>query len=67
MIEFFKYILSDLGPFIGFAIILYIVLQFIFKSYNRFLRYKNIKNQGWPPPHCDADGDFKKEEKDEDI
>jgi hypothetical protein len=26
---------------------------------NRFLRHMNIRKHGYPPPHCDADGDFK--------
>jgi hypothetical protein len=24
----------------------------------RLLRAINISKHGWPPPHCDADGDF---------
>lgn len=31
----------------------------VFLSWNRLLRHLNIKSQGWPPPYCDADGDFK--------
>jgi hypothetical protein len=26
---------------------------------NRILRSRNIKAHGWPPVHCDADGDFR--------
>lgn len=26
---------------------------------NRPLRHMNIWKHGYPPPHCDADGDFK--------
>ena len=29
---------------------------------NRILRSRNIREQGWPPPHLDADGDWKKQE-----
>lgn len=25
---------------------------------NRPLRHMNIRKHGWPPEHCDADGDF---------
>lgn len=32
-------------------------IRFAFKAYNRHLRSVNIRNAGWPPPHCDADGD----------
>jgi hypothetical protein len=27
--------------------------------WNRFWRHFNIRKHGYPPPHCDADGDFK--------
>ena len=30
-----------------------------FRLPNRILRHRNISKQGWPPPYCDADGDFK--------
>jgi hypothetical protein len=36
--------------------------KLFFRIPNRFLRSRNIKNAGWPPAHCDADGDFKKED-----
>ena len=26
---------------------------------NRPLRHMNIRKHGWPPEHCDADGDFR--------
>lgn len=29
---------------------------------NRILRHWNIRKHGYPPAHCDADGDFKKPE-----
>jgi len=29
---------------------------------NRPLRHMNIRKHGWPPAHCDADGDFKSED-----
>ena len=32
---------------------------------NRPLRHMNIRKHGWPPSHCDADGDFKPNKCDE--
>ncbi len=29
---------------------------------NRPLRHMNIKKHGWPPAHCDADGDVIKDQ-----
>lgn len=49
-------IISD-SPYLSlFA--LYFILHTIFKCWNRFIRMLNIRKHGWPPPHCDADGDF---------
>ncbi len=31
---------------------------------NRPLRHMNIRKHGWPPAHCDADGDFKEKQED---
>lgn len=28
-----------------------------FRIVNRWIRSRNIKNAGWPPDYCDADGD----------
>jgi len=37
-----------------------------FKAWNRLMRVINIRKHGWPPPHCDADGDFKPEQEKDD-
>ena len=29
---------------------------------NRFLRHMNIRKHGYPPVHCDADGDFREDD-----
>jgi len=34
---------------------------FIGFLWNRFWRHFNIRKHGYPPSHCDADGDFKEE------
>jgi hypothetical protein len=38
-----------------------------FHMWNRLMRHKNIAAQGWPPPHLDADGDFKPELEEEET
>lgn len=49
-------------PWLTFLIVLYVVfvvanvLMFLI---NRPLRHWNIRKHGYPPPHCDADGDFR--------
>ncbi len=44
-----------------------IVETVIFRPINRFIRHRNIKAHGWPPPHCDADGDLREVEEKEDA
>lgn len=47
-------------PFLTFFVV-FMVTSTVFKCWNRTMRHLNIRKQGWPPPHCDADGDFKPE------
>ena len=49
------------SPWLSFfmALIICITIQF---SINRPLRHMNIRKHGWPPAHCDADGDFKQDD-----
>lgn len=50
------------SPWLTFFIVLG-VIKLIFgvtvQLPNRILRHKNIRLHGYPPTHCDADGDFK--------
>ena len=41
---------------VGIGIMLESILRY---GINRPLRHANIRKHGWPPAHCDADGDFK--------
>lgn len=40
----------------------FMTVSLLFKCWNRLMRHLNIKARGWPPVHCDADGDFKEDE-----
>ena len=55
--------MSD-SPVLTFLIIVFIfglLWEVLFRLPNRYFRSRNILKQGWPPEHCDADGDFKDE------
>lgn len=41
------------------CMIYYTIRTLLFVLPNRICRHKNILRHGYPPPHCDADGDFK--------
>lgn len=51
-----------LSFFLGLVII-QALATVLFRLPNRILRHRNINKHGYPPPHCDADGDFKKEDR----
>ena len=38
-----------------------VIVRIIVNLPNRVLRHWNIRKHGYPPAHCDADGDFKPE------
>lgn len=61
--ELLHFAFETFWHFLGCLILLTGVLNFIFRMWNRFWRHFNIRKHGYPPVHCDADGDFKKEEK----
>ena len=42
-----------------FFFLCWITLQASSTIINRILRHWNIRKHGYPPVHCDADGDFK--------
>lgn len=57
MRAFLDYAMSGFWPFVGCWILASIPFTCLFKCWNRFMRHLNIKHEGWPPPHLDADGD----------
>lgn len=50
--------MSD-SPFLSFFL-LFLVLECVECLWKRFWSGLNIARHGWPPPHCDANGDFRK-------
>lgn len=64
--EIIELIFSGFWHFIGASILIGMAFQFLLIIWNRFWRHLNIRKHGYPPPHCDADGDFKKERGDSD-
>ena len=55
--EILKFVFSSIWVFIGVAMFLTGLANFILIAWNRFLRHMNIRKHGYPPAHCDADGD----------
>lgn len=65
MTHLFDLMLSGFWAFIGgfmiLSLLITVPLTFILKLVTRIFRHRNIKLHGYPPAHCDADGDFKEE------
>ncbi len=52
-------LISD-NPLLTFLLVfltIYLVIRSLLLAWGRFMRHLNIRAQGWPPPHLDADGD----------
>lgn len=64
MNRFFEIATSGLFQFIGCFLLCYLPFNCAFKICNRYWRHKTIQKIGYPPTHCDADGDFKPEKDD---
>ena len=64
MMDLLNFTFQSFWHFIGVAILLGMVLNSILFIYNRAFRHYNIRKHGYPPAHCDADGDFKQKEED---
>ena len=63
MIHIFEIAMRGFWPFCGTwlltGMILYFVVNGIIKLWVRFTRMIMVLFRGWPPPHLDADGDWK--------
>lgn len=61
----FEFMFYGFWHFVGGFLVLWMLimapLSFIIKLVNRILRHRNIRLHGYPPAHCDADGDFKQQ------
>lgn len=61
MEELIAFIFSGFWIYAGFFLLLCVFLQFLQSAWHTFWRHYTIRKHGYPPPHCDADGEFKQE------
>jgi hypothetical protein len=52
--------MSD-SPWLTFFLV-FLLTATVSRIWNRFWRHMNIRKHGYPPPHCNADGDFKEDQ-----
>lgn len=63
---FLEFTFRSFWHFVGVLLLLSSVANLFFKSWSTFWRNRTISKNGYPPSHCDADGDFlKKKDSDE--
>jgi len=71
IIEFFQFACSGFWIFIGVLLLSSLLLHFVVNGilalFTRFFRLITVALRGWPPSHLDADGDWKKEPKNDEI
>ncbi len=67
MLDFFKFIFSNFWHFVGFMLILSAILKVAYVVIHIIVRHSTIRKVGYPPSHCDADGDFRKIDNDEEV
>ncbi len=56
---FLQFVFSGFFHFVGAATLLSMGCYYSFLFVNRTLRTVKVLVRGWPPPHLDADGDWK--------
>ncbi len=56
--EILELMFRSIWHFVGMCIVLTGVGNFTLIMWNRFFRHWNIRKHGYPPSHCDADGDY---------
>ena len=58
MNQLLEIMFSGFWQFVGIFLIICVLIHFTSTLCNRILRHYNIKQNGWPPSHLDADGDW---------
>lgn len=61
MQEYIAFMFDSFWHFVGSMLLLSLLLSGVISMWKTFWRHLTIKKHGYPPTHCDADGDFKQE------
>lgn len=52
-----EFMFKSIGHFLGCLVLIGGFANWSFLMWNRLLRSFTLRKHGYPPPHCDADGD----------
>lgn len=61
--ELIEFIFSGFWVFVGSLLIIFVPFAFTNAIIDSILKHRTIRKHGYPPEHCDANGEFKKEDK----
>jgi len=56
--DFLQFIFKSFWNYFGFVILLGMIIQLIKTLWDRLLGYFIIRKHGYPPEHCNANGDI---------
>lgn len=59
MSEIIQTAFKSFWHFAGVALLFFGLLTFITNMFRKFLNYLTIRKNGYPPEHCDVEGDLK--------
>ena len=62
-----EFIFQNFWHWLGAMAILYVLVNFFANIINRLLRHGILRKHGYPPEHCDADGDARYVDDDEEV
>lgn len=54
-----EFMFQSFWTWLGCMAILYVLVHYSAVLINRIMRQININKHGYPPPYCDADGNFR--------
>ena len=60
--DFLNFTLDGFWHFVGVLMLLGGIGRWVYSLYTRLLRHFSIMKHGYPPEHCDGDGEFKRSE-----
>jgi len=62
--EVIRFIFSGFWIYLGSFIIFTTIFKIVFDFYSRTLRHRSLMKHGYPPSHCNGDGDLIEENED---
>lgn len=67
MITLLEFTFRSFWHFMGVLILVCVPVCTLATAWQMIMRHLSIRARGWPPSHCDADGDFRAEANDEEA